>query len=78
MPTTIEYIIQDTRNELSVYESNVRSLYSTELSQDAIDFGYTNPNDAPVGSLERRLQALFFNISSYITSLEIDISDGLI
>lgn len=78
MTTTIEYIIQDTRNELSVYESNVRSLFSTELAQDAIDFGYTDPNDAPVGSLERRLQALFLNLSSGVTSLEIDISDGLI
>jgi hypothetical protein len=78
MPTTIEYIIQDTRNELNVYESNVRRLYSTELAQDAIDFGYTNPNDAPVGSLERRLQALFFNMSSGVTALEIDISDGII
>lgn len=78
MTGTIDYIIQDTRSELSEFESKIRTTYSTELTQDAIDFAYTDPNDAPIGSLERRLQAMFLNMSAGITQLEIDIDDGII
>ena len=78
MPTTLDYIIAQTRSECSEFESKIRTTYSSELTQDKIDFAYTDPNDAPAGSLERRLQALFLNMSAGITQLEIDIDDGVI
>ena len=74
----IDTILSSVRNSEMTCETDIRNRYSTELIQDKINFSYTDPADAPIGSLEKRIQELFFRLSSSITSIQIDIDDGII
>ena len=75
---TINKITSECYNNIQTIIQNIRTEYQSELIQDATLFSYTDPNEAPNGSLERRIQDLSFKMSSAVTSLLVDIDDGLI